>query len=128
MIIERLTRDEFDAAGRNFSIVEDKWETNESLFNLERLEKLFNSQYKTYTQTSPGKNAEQLKWENVHKDLEAGKVVADMFNLYRVKSDSKHCPKCGSSFKIEEAALSRVDNDTLICSDCGVREALSTLK
>lgn len=36
------------------------------------------------------------------------------------------CPKCGQSFA-EPPALSRLDNKTLICPDCGTREALTTL-
>ena len=36
------------------------------------------------------------------------------------------CPKCGRSFT-EHPALSRLDNKTLICPDCGTREALETL-
>lgn len=33
------------------------------------------------------------------------------------------CPKCCRTFT-DYPALSRVDNKTLICPDCGVREAL----
>ena len=36
------------------------------------------------------------------------------------------CPKCGQSYK-GRPALSRNDGKTLICPDCGVREALATL-
>lgn len=36
------------------------------------------------------------------------------------------CPKCGKTYT-GHPALSRVDNRTTICSDCGIREALSTL-
>lgn len=32
------------------------------------------------------------------------------------------CPKCGCVYT-EVPALSRTDNETLICSDCGIREA-----
>ena len=35
------------------------------------------------------------------------------------------CPKCGQSYT-EAPAISRVD-DTQICPDCGIREALETL-
>ena len=35
------------------------------------------------------------------------------------------CPKCGQEYTAAAApALSREDNATLICSDCGTREAL----
>ena len=36
------------------------------------------------------------------------------------------CPRCGSAYS-EPAALSRVDNQTLICPDCGTREALDSI-
>ena len=36
------------------------------------------------------------------------------------------CPKCGKPYT-GHPALSRTDNQTLICADCGILEALSTL-
>ena len=36
------------------------------------------------------------------------------------------CPKCGCVYT-EVPALSRVNNETLICPDCGIREALKAL-
>lgn len=36
------------------------------------------------------------------------------------------CPCCGKEFT-ERPALSRVDNETLICPDCGTREALISI-
>ena len=36
------------------------------------------------------------------------------------------CPKCGQTY-IGHPALSHADNETLICPDCGVREALDSL-
>ena len=36
------------------------------------------------------------------------------------------CPKCGRSYT-ERPALSRTDNETLICPDCGTREALESI-
>ena len=36
------------------------------------------------------------------------------------------CPKCGQIFT-ERPAVSRTDNVTLICPDCGTREALASL-
>ena len=37
-----------------------------------------------------------------------------------------NCPKCGQEYT-GHPALSRVDGETLICPDCGTREALDTL-
>ena len=36
------------------------------------------------------------------------------------------CPKCGKAYH-GYPALSRVDNTTLICPDCGIREALDSM-
>ena len=36
------------------------------------------------------------------------------------------CPLCGKSFG-EAPALSRTDNETLICPDCGTRQALESI-
>lgn len=38
----------------------------------------------------------------------------------------KICPKCGCIYT-ERPALSRTDNEMLICPDCGTREALESI-
>ena len=38
----------------------------------------------------------------------------------------RKCPKCGKAFA-GQPAISRADNKTLICSDCGTREALQSI-
>ena len=43
-------------------------------------------------------------------------------NILRIRI----CPKCGTAYS-EHPALSRVDNTTLICPDCGTREALASI-
>ena len=42
------------------------------------------------------------------------------------ESMNRICPVCGREYH-EAPALSRVDNATLICPDCGVREALNSI-
>ena len=36
------------------------------------------------------------------------------------------CPRCGATYQ-EHPALSQLDNKTLICPDCGTREALAAI-
>lgn len=36
------------------------------------------------------------------------------------------CPRCGKKYR-GKASLSRTDNVTLICPDCGTREALESI-
>ena len=43
-----------------------------------------------------------------------------------IKINGRVCPHCGKTY-YEPPALSRDDNESLICADCGVREALSSL-
>ena len=42
-------------------------------------------------------------------------------------SIERTCPKCGCVYT-GVSALSRTDNKTLICPDCGIREALEALE
>lgn len=41
--------------------------------------------------------------------------------------EPKICPICGNEYK-GYPALSRADNETYICADCGVRQALQSLE
>ena len=41
-------------------------------------------------------------------------------------TQNKICPRCGQVCH-EPPALSRIDNQTLICPDCGTREALEII-
>lgn len=41
-------------------------------------------------------------------------------------TEIKICPRCGNAYH-GVPALSRTDNQTLICPDCGTREALDSL-
>ena len=40
--------------------------------------------------------------------------------------EQRTCPKCGRTYT-ERPALSRYDNNTLICPDCGTREELADI-
>lgn len=40
--------------------------------------------------------------------------------------EERKCPRCGRKYT-ERPALSRLDNNTLICPDCGTREALESI-
>lgn len=46
-----------------------------------------------------------------------------------MKSETLHiriCPRCGASY-VRTPAISRADGRTLICPDCGTREALASM-
>lgn len=40
--------------------------------------------------------------------------------------ETRICPRCGKTY-YDAPALSRTDNKTLICPDCGTREALDSI-
>ena len=43
-----------------------------------------------------------------------------------MKHEERICPKCGKAYT-EHPALSRVDDETEICPDCGILEALESM-
>ena len=49
-----------------------------------------------------------------------GSQMKELINLYNT------CPICGKQYT-GHPALSRLDNSTLICSDCGTRQALESI-
>jgi predicted RNA-binding Zn-ribbon protein involved in translation (DUF1610 family) len=48
-------------------------------------------------------------------------------NLTSIHKDAVVCPRCGRYYMPYTAALSRVDNNTKICSDCGQLEAIEQM-
>ncbi|HEL1285425.1 hypothetical protein KU719_06320 [Streptococcus equi subsp. zooepidemicus] len=42
------------------------------------------------------------------------------------ETNKRICPLCGSSYT-GHPALSRTDNETMICPDCGTRQALESI-
>lgn len=52
----------------------------------------------------------------------AGGIAMKNENMTAIKI----CPRCGKAY-CGSPALSRADNETLICPDCGTREALESI-
>ena len=44
----------------------------------------------------------------------------------KTEMEERICPKCGCVYT-EVPALSRVDNESLICADCSTKEALESI-
>ena len=42
----------------------------------------------------------------------------------RISKLSEVCPRCAGDTNNQHGALSRTDNETLVCDDCGTQEAL----
>lgn len=58
--------------------------------------------------------------------IRVGRTVDTPMLLFRL-AEGTICPVCGVKFQEVVGALSRRDNKTRICSDCGTREALEDL-
>lgn len=46
--------------------------------------------------------------------------------MNETSTEAKICPYCGNEYQ-GKPALSRLDNKTLICTDCGIKEALTSI-
>lgn len=60
-----------------------------------------------------------------------GKIIVGGFRLVGqfeiLEDDESKCPSCGECYS-ERPALSRKDNETEICPDCGIKEALEDMR
>ena len=54
--------------------------------------------------------------------INAGRLSKMKDNIRQIRV----CPLCGKTYG-EAPALSRTDNETLICPDCGTRQALESI-
>lgn len=52
-------------------------------------------------------------------------LVDSLNQRNRAMHDIEQCPKCGDDMQRPRVAISRRDNKTAICPDCGVREAMA---
>ena len=64
-------------------------------------------------------NRQELK--RIEKEEGSQKNMKD-----EIRTNERICPHCGKTYH-EYPALSRIDNKTLLCPDCGSREALSEI-
>ena len=49
-----------------------------------------------------------------------------MFEMKETIARAAVCPKCGKEYT-DRPAISRADDKTLLCPDCGTREALESI-
>ena len=59
-------------------------------------------------------------------DMKENTMAAKMTNDKNDDGVHDICPRCGKAY-YGRPALSRTDNKTLICPDCGTREALESI-
>lgn len=80
----------------------------------------------TEDSNNPSHNADDYTEDKALWSIRVGRTIDTPILLFRL-AEGEECPKCGAKFQETAGALSRRDNRTKICSDCGTREALEDL-
>lgn len=121
--IEKLSLEELKRNYDNYSKCEDKW-TLMPEDSIEKLKSIFQSLREVVEQLHPEEYYPIYEEEVFLNKLRLGQTVEDMYNVYRVKTTLDKCPICGASIFDGTFAISRRDNKTIICSNCGMKEAI----
>lgn len=119
MNLERLPRGTYDEYNQDFSAASDKWIPT----TIENLKKEAKSTQEVLKMTQPNLNTTHLNWEKMSRGIENGRTLELVKGFYRRITNDEKCPLCASSIT-DGGALSRRDNNTVICSICGTQEAL----
>ena len=121
--IEKLSLKELKSHFDDYSKCEDKW-TLMSEDSIEKLKTIFKSLREVVKQLHPEEYYPIYEEEVFLNRLRLGQTVEDMYNVYRIRTSLEKCPYCGSSIFEGTFAISRRDNKTIICSNCGMKEAI----
>lgn len=121
--IEKLSLEEVKRNFDDFSKCEDKW-TLMPEDSIEKLKTIFQALREVVEQLHPEEYYPIYEEEVFLNRLRLGQTVEDMYNVYRVKTTLDKCPICGASIFEGTFAISRRDNKTEICSNCGMKEAV----
>lgn len=121
--IEKLSLEVLKRNFDDFSKCEDKWVLMDDN-SIETLKTIFQSLREVVKQLHPEEYYPIYEEEVFLNRLRLGQTVEDMYNVYRVKTTLDKCPICGASIFDGTFAISRRDNKTIICSNCGMKEAI----
>lgn len=126
--IEVLRLEDFKKNFEDFSRCEDLWEefTPDSK-PIDVICRSFKAMRNIIESEIPRQYLPYYEEEVMVNNLKLGRVVEDMFNLYRVSTDVEKCPICGASMFPRFTAISRRDNKTRICSFCAQDEAMEDI-
>lgn len=122
-----ILKENFD----DFSACENKWRMLSEITDIHPLELVksrFSAMRKIVEENYPDKYYPIYEEKVFINQLLLGKTIEDMMTIYRIHTDEKKCPLCGASILRGSYSISRKDNETLICSDCGLNEALEDLE
>lgn len=113
----------------DYSACEDKWKTLQEIITnnkspLDFIKFRFETMRKIVEENHPNEYYPIYEEEVFTNALLLGKPIEDMMTIYRVRTTYPKCPLCGASIFTNTEALSRKDNETMICSDCGLKEAI----
>lgn len=125
--IERLPLETLKNNFDDFSRCEDKWELMEGENPVEKLKITFLRLRKLIEKKQDGQYYPYYEDEVFINNLLLGKTIEDMYFVYRIRTDKDKCPLCGNSIFGASYALSRRDNKTYICPNCGMREAIQDI-
>ena len=122
--IERISLDTLKKNFGDFSKCEGQWKLMKTKDPIEQLKETFARLRQFNAENYPEEYYPYYEEEVFINRLLLGKTVEDMFNVYRIRTDAEKCPICGSSIFENRYALSRRDNVTHLCPECGQREAI----
>lgn len=123
--IEVLRLEDFKKNFEDFSRCDSLWkEFTPDGKSIDFICRSFETMRNIIESESPRQYLPYYEEEVMLNNLKLGRVVEDMFNMYRVSTDAEKCPICGASMFSRMTALSRRDNMTKICSFCGQNEAI----
>lgn len=124
--IEKLPLNSLHQNFDDFSQCEELWQVMDDN-PIETLKKIFQSLRYVVEQLHPDEYYPIYEEEVFLNKLRLGQTVEDMYNVYRVRTDLEKCPCCGVSIFKGTYAISRRDNKTHICSNCGMKEAIEDM-
>lgn len=115
----------------NFSACEGEWIPFDSIKPgvdaIEHLKTMFASLRNVVETMYPDEYYPAYEDEIFINKLKMGQTIQDMYNIYRVQTDFEKCSICGASIIPDTFAISRRDNETRICSECGTNEAIEDM-
>lgn len=121
--IQKISKDVINKHFEKYDDCENLWVCDKTL-SISKLQDIFSKLRRINQQTRPNEYYLYYEDEVMVNNLSLGKVVEDMYFAYRIKTEYPKCPLCGSSIFPHTAALSRRNNKTYICRDCGQSEAV----
>ena len=122
--LERIPVEEVKNNFGNFAGLEGKWQKCDKDNDINTLKKIFYRLRLLNADIRPGEYYVYYEEDVMINNLKLGKVVEDMFWCWRIITEYPKCPLCGSSIMPSLSAISRRNNITEICSDCGLKEAI----